>query len=44
MHCRQRSGETAGKVELAEEDAAVETGIVGQVKVLVEATACEHEG
>lgn len=39
-------GETAGEggtVELAVEDAAVETGIVGRVEELVEATACKHE-
>ena len=39
-------GETAGKggaVELAVEDAAVETGIVVWVKELVETTAGEHE-
>ena len=39
-------GETAGEgaaVELAVEDAAVETGIVGRVKEVVETTTGEHE-
>ena len=39
-------GETAGEggaVELAVEDAAVETGIVVRVEELVEETTCKHE-